>query len=201
MSRGATPERAIAMAGADPNADLEALLARRRRGLAAAPRGLPEQRRLRDPHRRGLGRGGVVVDAAFNHAERSRVAHVTMGADRLLPVLWESTERTLALARQHGQRVIAMEDVGRQGAVAGRPDRATIVLVVGNERDGIGAEVLARCDAVVAVPMAGFVPSYNLQAAISAIAARAPAPAGVAAADHRRRSASLDWNRSSTCAR
>jgi tRNA G18 (ribose-2'-O)-methylase SpoU len=30
--------------------------------------------------------------------------------------------------------------------------------------------VLARCDDVVRVPMAGFIPSYNVQAAMAAVA-------------------------------
>jgi 23S rRNA (guanosine2251-2'-O)-methyltransferase len=46
-----------------------------------------------------------------------------------------------------------------------------VVLLVGSERDGLSDALLARCGAVVRVPMAGFVPSYNLQAAISAVAA------------------------------
>jgi tRNA G18 (ribose-2'-O)-methylase SpoU len=43
--------------------------------------------------------------------------------------------------------------------------------VVGGERDGLAHELLAQCDAVVRIPMAGFVPSYNLQGALSALAA------------------------------
>jgi tRNA G18 (ribose-2'-O)-methylase SpoU len=42
--------------------------------------------------------------------------------------------------------------------------------VVGGENGGIPREVLARCDASIRVPMAGFIPCYNLQAAVSAIA-------------------------------
>jgi 23S rRNA (guanosine2251-2'-O)-methyltransferase len=45
------------------------------------------------------------------------------------------------------------------------------MLVVGNEREGLPRSLLDRCDSVIAVPMAGFVPSYNVQAALSIVAA------------------------------
>ena len=171
MSRGPAPETAIAMAGAAPNAaDLDALFARGGAVWLLQGATYPSNVGFAIRTAEVSGADGVVVDAGFNHADRSRIAHVTMGADRLIPVMWETTERTLAAARAHGHRVIALEDVG---------DRApwqvdlsgAIVLLVGSERDGLAPELLARCDAVVSVPMAGFVPSYNLQAAISAIAA------------------------------
>jgi 23S rRNA (guanosine2251-2'-O)-methyltransferase len=107
-----------------------------------------------------------------------------MGADRLLPVLWEETATALDCAARHGHRAIAIEDVGERAPW--QVDlTGPVVLLVGSERDGLGEALLARCDAVVRVPMAGFVPSYNLQAAISAVAAerlrqlalRSPAPA------------------------
>ena len=43
--------------------------------------------------------------------------------------------------------------------------------IVGAEADGIPGVVLNSCDLVVRIPMAGFVASYNLQAAVAAIAA------------------------------
>ena len=48
-----------------------------------------------------------------------------------------------------------------------------VVLVVGAERDGVSPEVLAAADGVVRLPMDGFVPSYNLQVAVSVLAVEA----------------------------
>jgi tRNA G18 (ribose-2'-O)-methylase SpoU len=45
-----------------------------------------------------------------------------------------------------------------------------VLFVVGGERHGIPAEVLAECDDVIRIPMLGFIPSYNLQAAMAAVA-------------------------------
>jgi tRNA G18 (ribose-2'-O)-methylase SpoU len=44
------------------------------------------------------------------------------------------------------------------------------VCLIGGERGGLPQAVLARCHAVLRIPMAGFVPSYNVQAAMAAIA-------------------------------
>jgi tRNA G18 (ribose-2'-O)-methylase SpoU len=46
-----------------------------------------------------------------------------------------------------------------------------VLFVVGGERQGTPPELLERCDAVVRIPMAGFIPSYNLQAAVAVLAA------------------------------
>jgi 23S rRNA (guanosine2251-2'-O)-methyltransferase len=184
MSRGARVEQAIAMLGPAPSADLDGLFTRGgavwllHRAAYASNVGFAVR------NAEVSGADGVIVDAAFNHEERTRVSHVGMGADRLLPVLWEETATALDCAARHGHRAIAIEDVGERAPW--QVDlTGPVVLLVGSERDGLGEALLARCDAVVRVPMAGFVPSYNLQAAISAVAAerlrqlalRSPAPA------------------------
>jgi 23S rRNA (guanosine2251-2'-O)-methyltransferase len=169
MSRGAVVETSIAMLGLPPKTDLDGLL--ERGGVvwllhrAAYPSNVGFALRTAEVS----GAEGVVIDADFNHDDRSRVAHVSMGAHRMLPVLWESTRKVIDAARQRGHAVVALEDSGTH-APWEVDLRGPIVLVVGNERDGIGEDVLASCDATVALPMAGFVPSYNLHAAIAAIA-------------------------------
>jgi len=49
--------------------------------------------------------------------------------------------------------------------------RGPLLFVIGGETRGILAPVLACCDAVLRIPMAGFIPAYNLQAAMAAVAA------------------------------
>ena len=170
MSRDGSVERAIAMLGAEPRADLEGLFARGGAVWLLHRASYPSNVGFAVRTAEVSGADGVVVDAAFNHDDRTRVAHVSMGADRLLPVLWHATATALEVAARRGYRTIAIEDVGAQ-APWEVDLTGPVVFVVGSERDGLGADLLARCDAVVRVPMAGFVPSYNLQAAISAVAA------------------------------
>ena len=45
-----------------------------------------------------------------------------------------------------------------------------IMLVVGGENAGVSKEILSAADDIVRLPMPGFVPSYNLQVAVSALA-------------------------------
>ena len=68
-----------------------------------------------------------------------------------------------------GRRMLAIEDTGNVSPwdidLTGR-----VHLVVGGEARGIPDAILAACDAVVRIPMPGFVPSYNLQGAVAAVA-------------------------------
>jgi 23S rRNA (guanosine2251-2'-O)-methyltransferase len=170
MSRGRDPERALAMLGPDPRAHLDELFGR--------PGALWLLHGVAYPSNVGFairtaevsGAQGVIVGTQFNHDERGRIAHVSMGADRLLPVLYEASAPVLVRAREHGYRIVALEDVGAR-AVWEVDLRGNVLFVVGGERDGLGPELLAACDEVVRIPMAGFVPSYNLQGALSALAA------------------------------
>jgi len=48
-----------------------------------------------------------------------------------------------------------------------------ILLVVGAERDGVSEATIQNSDYIVRLPMDGFVPSYNLQVAVSVLAVEA----------------------------
>jgi TrmH family RNA methyltransferase len=75
----------------------------------------------------------------------------------------------LESARSAGHRVFAIENTG---ALAPWDVDLTgpSLFVVGGEADGIPSDVLAKCDDVLRLPMAGFIPSYNLQSAVSVVA-------------------------------
>lgn len=173
MSHGAGADRILALLGPPLAVDLAGLCARHGAvwllNRAAYPSNVGFAVRTAEVS----GAEGVIVDARFNHDERSRVSHVSMGADRVMPVLWASTEQALVAARAAQLRIVALEAIEHPRA---RPLwevdlTGGVLLVAGNERDGIGEELLAQCDALASIPMAGFVPSYNLHAAIAAVAA------------------------------
>jgi len=77
---------------------------------------------------------------------------------------------TLARLRARGIRVVGADGQATTGAAGfafGRP----AVLVVGNEREGLGERVRAQCDAVVAVRGAGSVESLNVAVAAGVLMA------------------------------
>ncbi len=116
------------------------------------------------------GAAGVFVDAAFDHAKRREALRASMRADRFLPVQWAAAATVLDAARAAGRRCIALED---SGAVAPWEADLTgpVLFVVGSEHDGVPDETLAACDQTLRIPMAGFIRSYNLQAAVAMITA------------------------------
>jgi tRNA G18 (ribose-2'-O)-methylase SpoU len=169
MSRGSETQSVMAMLGQSPHADLDQLLARGGITWLLHRATYPSNAGFVVRTAEVSGADGVVIDAQWNHQDRSRVRHVSMGASQLLPVLFHDWQHVVTRARAQGVRVVAIEDVGDRAPW--QVDlRTRCVCVIGGERDGVDPALLAACDAVVRVPMAGFVPSYNLQAAMAAVA-------------------------------
>ena len=169
MGRGPDAERAVALVGHSPTASLEELLGRGGMCWLLHRAGYPSNVGFAIRTAEVSGADGVIVDAQFNHEQRGRIGHVSMGASELLPVVYATTEHALQLAAQRGVRSIAIEDNG--ALLPWQVDlRAPSVCIIGNEQTGIDGELLARCDLSIRIPMAGFVPSYNVQAAMTAIA-------------------------------
>jgi tRNA G18 (ribose-2'-O)-methylase SpoU len=115
------------------------------------------------------GADGVIVDAAFSAADRRTALRASMRADRVMPVIWDRAGLAVDAVRVAGARVVVVEDAGTPAPWDVDLTRPSL-FVVGGERDGVPADVLARADDVVRVPMAGFIPSYNVQAAMAAVA-------------------------------
>ncbi len=112
---------------------------------------------------------GIVVDAKFDGEGRKAALRASMRADRFMPVHWAPPAGVLACAAAAGHAVYAIDEAGELA-----PWELDLtgprLFVVGGENGGIAPEVLARCHARIRIPMAGFIPCYNLQAAVSAIA-------------------------------
>jgi tRNA G18 (ribose-2'-O)-methylase SpoU len=115
------------------------------------------------------GAAGVFIDSEFDHEARRAALRAAMRADRFMPVFFGDAGGVLAEAAKQGRRVLAIEDTGDVSPwdldLTGR-----VHFVVGGEARGIPDAILARCDAVIRIPTAGFVPSYNLQGAVAAVA-------------------------------
>lgn len=118
------------------------------------------------------GADAVVLNVVKTHEERRTIRRSSMRADRFIPVVYTTTDAILAASKQHGTRIIAVEDVGTHGPWE-EDLTGDVVLVVGAEKEGISQQVLDAADACVLLPMDGFVPSYNLQVAVSVVAVEA----------------------------
>ena len=116
------------------------------------------------------GADGLYVDNDFDHQGRRESRRASMRADRFMPVGWRPASEVLEAARAAGKHVVGVEDVGDRPPWEARLS-GPVLLVVGAEAEGVPQAVLSECDEVVRIPMAGFVASYNLQAAVAAIAA------------------------------
>ena len=115
------------------------------------------------------GADGVFVESELLHEGRREAVRAAMRADRFLPVFWEALATTIPAARAAGRRVLAIEDVG--DAAPWEVDlTGPLLLLVGGERHGIAPELVAACDGALRIPMHGFIPSYNVQAAMAMVA-------------------------------
>jgi len=115
------------------------------------------------------GADGLYVDNDFDHQGRREARRASMRADRFMPVGWARSETVLSAARHAGKRIVAVEDVGH--TAPWEVDlRGSLLIVVGAEAEGIPEVILEQSDEVVRIPMAGFVASYNLQAAVASVA-------------------------------
>lgn len=98
---------------------------------------------------------------------RSEIAKVALGAEDRVP--WTQADDILALLaelRQAGYAIIALDN--REGAepiqtVA--PQVEKVVLIVGNEVEGIESVVLGATDRIVEIPMPGRKRSLNVSVA------------------------------------
>jgi len=112
------------------------------------------------------GATAVIVNAKKTHEEKRTIRRAGMRANRFIPVIYASTEEVLAACNR---KIVVAEDVGNK-APWESDLTGDVLLVVGAENAGVSQEVLDAADEIVRLPMPGFIPSYNLQVAVSALA-------------------------------
>jgi len=112
------------------------------------------------------GATAVLINVEKTHAERRTIRRAGMRADRFIPVVYATTEEILAA---NNRPIIVAEDVGDK-APWDVDLTGDVLLVVGAENEGVSQIVLDAANEIVRLPMEGFVPSYNLQVAVSSLA-------------------------------
>ncbi len=110
----------------------------------------------------------------FNRLE-TRFTKVSLGAENF--VAWEkvsSTPELLIKLKKTGHRVVAIEQnpssIPYQTVKFSKPKLAKVVLVVGNEVQGLPKEILDLADDIVEIPMFGQKESLNVGVAFGIVA-------------------------------
>jgi tRNA G18 (ribose-2'-O)-methylase SpoU len=162
-------EDALALLGRDPDADLAASLARGGAFWLLVGVAYPGNVGMVIRTAEVSGADAIAIDGSFDHEAKRAALRASMRADKFMPVYWCRAGEILDAARDTGHRIFALDEAATAAhfeADLGGPR----VFVVGGENGGIPRDVLARCDERIRIPMAGFIPCYNLQAAVSAVA-------------------------------
>lgn len=159
----------LALAGREPGAELDAALARKGAFWLLVGTAYPSNAGMVIRTAEGSGADGIAIDAPWDHDQRRTALRTSMRADWYMPVYWRPASEVIGAARACGHRIFAIENTGTK-APWDEDLRGAALFVVGGEADGIPPAVLAQCDDVLRLPMAGFIPSYNLQSAVSVVA-------------------------------
>ncbi len=111
----------------------------------------------------------TICGAQFNMRNR-RVAQAAQGTQCWVP--WNhvlSADECVNTARSAGYQIVAIELTSTSIA----PDRFTprfpLCLVIGGERSGVSATIVAQADAAIAIPMQGMANSLNLATAAAIV--------------------------------
>ena len=114
----------------------------------------------------GAGIGELLICGYAPTPPHRHLAKTAMGGEAVVP--WQHCETTLdaiEVVRERGCQVLAME-FNEQSVPLWEVDlQFPLALVFGNEAEGLSEEVMARCDAIVHLPMRGLKNSLNVSVA------------------------------------
>lgn len=111
----------------------------------------------------GLGFADFHVIETFDKFKESN--RVTQGADKWVQIKkWKSTKEAIAHFKKNKIR-ICVTSLEAAKPIHDVDFTTPIALVLGNEKSGISAEMLAAADERVIIPMPGFVQSFNISVA------------------------------------
>lgn len=95
------------------------------------------------------------------------IAKTALGAEKNIP--WEKEKnisRCLEKLKREGIKIVALEQSARSVDYREFKQSFPLALIVGNEVRGIDKKILARCDAIIDIPMNGKKNSLNVAVAL-----------------------------------
>ncbi|HJM04155.1 MAG TPA: TrmH family RNA methyltransferase [Candidatus Saccharimonadaceae bacterium] len=95
----------------------------------------------------------------------TRQIHKTaLGAEQIVPFEYADLPPLPSL-KKDGYRIVALEQDARSTSLASYSAPEKVALVIGEEVDGIAAELLEQCDDIIEIPMVGKKESFNVSVA------------------------------------
>lgn len=99
---------------------------------------------------------------------KPQIDKVSLGAETWIPfekIELTDLESTIQNLKEEGFEIIALEKTEKSTDMAQAEFGEKVALIVGNEVDGVGEEILKLCDKIVHIPMFGKKESLNVSVA------------------------------------
>ncbi|HWU43570.1 MAG TPA: RNA methyltransferase [Bdellovibrio sp.] len=112
----------------------------------------------------GLGFGNFhIIETQEKFKESARV---TQGADKWVETKkWKKTSDCVSSLKEQGYKIYVTHLDARSKPLHEVDFTGKAALVLGNEKDGVSAEMVKAADETVIIPMTGFVQSFNISVA------------------------------------
>lgn len=94
----------------------------------------------------------------------NQIHKTALGAEAIVPFEY-SDALDLAALKEAGYRIVALEQAARSIDITTYASPEKIALLLGEEVEGITDELLAQCDDILEIPMAGKKESFNVSVA------------------------------------
>ncbi len=108
----------------------------------------------------------VYLTGISGRPPRKEIAKVSLGSEHR--VAWEGRDDVLSLIeglKLEGRRVVALDNVESATSISSITESQAIVLIVGNEVEGLEQDVLKACDQIVQIDLPGAKQSLNVSVA------------------------------------
>jgi tRNA G18 (ribose-2'-O)-methylase SpoU len=119
----------------------------------------------------GAGVDKIWICGITGHPPNDRIAKTALDAQDHVP--WEYREDIYTLLKElkaKGYQIVILEQTQACCPYEEFQPKAPVCLVVGNEIDGVGQDVLSHCDKAIEIAMAGVKNSLNVAVAFGVIA-------------------------------
>ncbi len=93
-----------------------------------------------------------------------QIHKTALGAETIVPFT-HTEQPPIELLKQQGYHIVGLEQSPHSIILSAYHPHAKIALLLGEEVDGIAPELLAMCDDIVEIPMAGQKESFNVSVA------------------------------------